>query len=181
MLVVLVIVVVLMLMLMLMFMFMFIMAMMLFVLHVLGVFTLQLHRLDPSGALHDFAVVKVVGRKNLRDVDLAVGGLDDFCLGLQRLDNSQNVCLFFVGHFIYLVQDNGGAVFDLLNQQVLDILLVEIVLQKVRAGAEFIRHSLGVDDRGDAVEIRHRREIRLSVRAVQHADRAGDRTRLADT
>ena len=148
--------------------------------HVFGVFALHLHRLDPAGALHDLAHIEAACAENILHVDLAVVGFNDFCLGLQRLDDLQNGFLFLGRHQIHLVENDGGAVFDLLNEQVFNILLVQIVVEQRLAGAEFVRHALGVHDGGDAVEICHGRQVRLLLGAVEHTDGACDRTRLAN-
>ena len=148
--------------------------------HVFGVLTLHFHCLDPAGALHDFAHIEVVGGKHLGNVYLAVVGFNDFGFGLQRLDNLQHGLLFLGSDQIYLVQNDGGAVFDLLDQQIFDVLFVEVVVEQRTSRAEFIRHSLGVHNGGDAVEAGDGRQISLLLGAVKHTDGAGDGARLAD-
>ena len=157
------------------------MLMLLMLVEILGVFTFHLHRLDPAGALDNLSVVKVVGREDLCHVHIAVGRLNDLCVGLQRFYYRQHVGFFLLGYIIDLVENDGCAVFDLLDQQVLNIFLVEIVLQKRSAGAEFIRQTVRVHNGGDAVQIGDSRQSCLWIGAVEHADGACDRTRLADT
>ena len=140
------------------------------IVEVIGVLSLDLHSLYPAGALHDLSHIEVVGVEDFRDVNLTVGCLDDLRVGLQRLDNLKHIRLLLFGNLVELVENDGGAVLDLLNEEVLDILLVEVVLHQVSARAELVGESFCVDNGSNAVKTRNGRKSRLRLSAVEHAD-----------
>ena len=71
-----------------------------------------------------------MGFENFRNVNLAVVGLYNLSLGLQRSDNLENISLFLLVYIVNLVEDDGCAEFNLLDKQVFNIFLVKVFVKK---------------------------------------------------
>ena len=71
-----------------------------------------------------------MGFENLGNVNLAVVGLDNLSLGLQRSDNLENISLFLLVNIVNLVEDDGCAEFNLLDKQVFNIFFVKVFVKK---------------------------------------------------
>ena len=91
---------------------------------------------NPRGGVGYLVKIKVVCVEYLLEIHLAANSLDDLSLRLERPDHLFDVDELFVGDKIHLVEDDGVAELDLLDQQILDILIVDIILQQSAAAAE---------------------------------------------
>ena len=141
---------------------------------------ISIQLLYPCGGGSDLVEVEVVGIEDLADCHLTVGSLNDLCLGLERADDLFDIDQLFLSDEVDLVEDDGVAELDLLDQQVLDILIVDIVIQESAAAAEFTAQSSRVNDGHDVVQTAELGQSGIVVGAVEHRDGLRDRDRLTD-
>lgn len=73
--------------------------------------------------------------------------------GLEREDHCANTLFLFRSNKIDLVEYDGIAEFDLLHEQVFDVVLIDAGAGQRVAVVKFVCHALCIDDCGNAVEI----------------------------
>ena len=105
------------------------------VLMLLGV----IHCIDPGSGIVGAAEVEAAGIEQLLHRHVAVVGDDDLCIALEAPDESLELGELVLRHEVALVQDDGGAELELLDQQRLDIVFLDIVAQQVLAAIEAMR------------------------------------------
>ena len=142
---------------------------------------ISIQLLHPSGGGSDLVKVEVVGVQDLADCHLTMSSLNDLCLGLKRADDLSDIDQLFLRDEVDLVEDDGVAELDLLDQQVLDILVVDIVIQESAAAAEFATQTSRVNDGYDVVQTAELGQSGIVVGAVEHGDGLRDRDRLTNT
>ena len=146
-----------------------IMVMMVLFLFVMVIFVnISIQLLYPCGGGSDLVEVEIVGVQNLADCHLTMSSLNDLRLGLKRADDLSDIDQLFLGDEVDLVEDDGVAELDLLDQQVLDILVVDIVIQESAAAAEFTTQTSRVNDGHDVVQTAELGQSGIVVGAVEH-------------
>ena len=111
-----------------------------------------LHGLDPGGGVIGLHEVKAAGVQDLPEVDFALGGLDDDGVLLKAAHDGLELGELFGRHGVGLVEHERGAELDLGDEQRLDVVLVDVVGQKVAAAVELVVHAGAVHHGHDVVQ-----------------------------
>ena len=111
-----------------------------------------LHLLNPGGRCGNLVEVEHAGIQYLIEFYVVIVTVDDFGLGLEGTDNLSDAAQFLWADLGGLVQQHDVAEFNLLDDEVLDILLVDVLASQVKSAAEFVSHAEGIDDGYDTVE-----------------------------
>ena len=140
---------------------------------------LSLICLSPACGGDSLFKVIALSIKYISYIHLAVAYLDYPCVGLESLYHSFYTAKLLRCHLVHLVEDDGGAELDLLNEQVLDVLLVDALLEKVVAAAELGRHSQGIHHGNDVVKAAYGREAPVPGLALENGYGLGNGHGLA--
>ena len=134
----------------------------------------------PSGRSSHAFEVEHTGVEDAVKVDASVVAFDDFGSRLQGLDDLLDASQFFGFHFRSLVQQDDVAEFDLLDDKVFDILLVDVLARQVVAAGKLALHAQGVDYGNDAVQPADAVSGIHAAHRRYGADGLGNRLGLAD-
>ena len=132
----------------------------------------RLHPADGRAGAFD---VEAAGVEDVLHVHLAVIGLDDIGGGVQAADDGADKAELFGFKAVHLVQDDRGAEFDLLDDEVGDILVLKVFVHQLLAAHELVHKAQGVHHRDHAVEAAY-----LGQGFVAKADGLRDGQGLAD-
>ena len=141
---------------------------------------MALDLLDPGRRSGDGVVVEQSGVQQFVELHVAVVAFDYPGLGLQRADYLPDAPELFRTHLGGLVQQHHVAEFDLLDDEVLDVLLVYVVLQEEAAAFEFVLHPEGVHHGHYAVQPDGTVLVVFFPEVRDGGDGAGDGLRFAD-
>ena len=119
----------------------------------IGIWIGVLQLVDPGGGGGYLLEVELLGMDELLEGHITIVALDDVGLGLDGADNLANLCQLLARHLGSLVQQDGVAELNLLDDQILNILLVDVGAQQVVAALELVAHTQGIDHRNHAVEL----------------------------
>ena len=108
--------------------------------------------LNPCGGSRYSVEVEHVGIQDLIELYVAVVAVDNLGLGLKGSYDFSDAPQFLRAHFGGLVQEHDVAEFNLLDDEVLNILLVDVLAGEVETAAELVSHAEGINDGHDAVE-----------------------------
>ena len=108
--------------------------------------------LNPGGGSRYSVEVEHVGIQDLIKLYVAVVAVDNLGLGLKGSYDFTDAPQFLRADLGGLVQEHDVAEFNLLDDEVLNILLVDVLAGEVEAAAELVSHAEGIDDGYDAVE-----------------------------
>ena len=111
-----------------------------------------LYLLNPGGRCGNLVEVEHIGIQYLIEFHVTIVAVDDLSLRLEGADNLSDAAQFLRADLGGLVQQHDVAEFNLLDDEVLDILLVDVLTSQVKSAAEFVSHAEGIDDGHDAVE-----------------------------
>ena len=111
-----------------------------------------LYLLNPGGRCGNLVEVEHIGIQYLIEFYVTIVAVDDLGLGLEGADNLSDASQFLRAYLGSLVQQHDVAEFNLLDDEVLDILLVDVLTSQVKSAAEFVSHAEGIDDGHDTVE-----------------------------
>ncbi len=140
---------------------------------------LSLICLSPACGGDSLFKVIALSIKYIGYIHLAVAYLDYPCVGLESLYHSLYTAKLLRCHLVHLVEDDGGAELDLLNEQVLNVLLVDALLEKVVAAAEFSSHSQGIHHGNDIVQAAYGGEAPVPGLALENGYGLGNGHGLA--
>ena len=88
---------------------------------------------------------------------------------------------FFGCDFRSFVQEDDVAEFNLLDDQVLDVILIQILTQEVVAVTKFIAHAQGINHRGNTIHNGHAVVHIFQPHSRYGADGLRNGSRLTDT
>ena len=108
--------------------------------------------LNPGGGCGNLVEVEHIGIQYLIEFHVTIVAVDNLGLGLEGTDNLSDAAQFLWADLGGLVQQHDVAEFNLLDDEVLDILLVDVLTSQVKSAAEFVSHAEGIDDGHDTVE-----------------------------
>lgn len=108
--------------------------------------------LNPGGGSCYSVEVEHVGIQDLIKLYVAVVAVDNLGLGLKGSYDFTDAPQFLRADLGGLVQEHDVAEFNLLDDEVLNILLVDVLAGEVETAAELVSHAEGIDDGHDAVE-----------------------------
>ena len=139
-----------------------------------------LYLLNPGCRRCNLVEVELLGMDNLVQVHIAIVALYDIGLRLDGTDYLTYLSQFLLADLRSLVQQDDIAEFNLLDDQVLDVLLVNILAHQVVSVTELVTHTQGIHDGHDAVQ------LQIAVLDVLRTQRGnvdnglGDRRRFAN-
>ena len=157
-----------------------IMVMMLMMLVMIVVLFIILDGLDPAGGHGDFFVVEPVGVEDFVHRYIAVFAADDLRSGLQGTEDRFDLLEFCLGDEVALVQHDGVAELDLLDEQGREVLFVFRDFPKDFTAAELVLQTGGIDDGNDVVDVDDLRHALTLGGLTHHGDGLGDGHRLTD-
>lgn len=108
--------------------------------------------LDPGGGGCHLVEVEHGGVEDAVEVDVAVVAFYDFGFSLEVADDLAELGELVWGDFGGFVEEDDVAEFDLLDDEVGDVVFVGGGVGEVESVLEFVAHAEGVDDGEDAVE-----------------------------
>ena len=126
--------------------------MMLVLIVVVILVVMLLHFLNPSSRSSYSVEVEHVGIQYLIEFYVAIVAVDDFGLGLEGADDLPDASQFLRADLSGLVQQHDVAEFNLLDDEVFDILFVDVLARQIQSAAKLVPHAEGIDDGHDAVE-----------------------------
>ena len=91
--------------------------------------------------------------KNQIEVYIAVITLKDVCLGLQCTDDFLDLCQLFRRYLSNLVDNDGVAELNLLDDQTFQIIFPNILFQQILSTAKLIPQAQSIDRRHDGIEL----------------------------
>ena len=138
-----------------------------------------LHGVHPHGGTVDLVEVEAVGVQQLAHGNVALRGLHDHGVLLQAADDGTQLVDLLARHLVALVEDEGGAELDLLDEQGLQVLLVHILGQQVATAVELVPHARAVHHGHDVIEVERSRAVPLGA-VAEVGDGVRDGHRLAD-
>ncbi len=147
----------------------------------MGILLGGLDALDPAGGRRHLVVVEKVSVQQLFKRHVRVVALDDFGFRLKLADDGLYALEFFRRNFRRLVEEDGVAELNLLDNKVLYVFLVDVLHHEGVAAVELALHSHRIDHRHDVVEPA---DTVLRVEAAEGryaAYRPRDGLRLADS
>ena len=145
------------------------------------VLVIVLDGLDPAGGHGDFFIVEPVGVEDFFHRYIAVFAADDLRSGLQGTEDRFDLLEFFLGDEVALVQHDGVAELDLLDEQRREVFLVFRDFPQDFTAAEFVFQTGSIDDGNDVVDVDDLRHALALGGLTHHGDGLGDGHRLADT
>ncbi len=154
---------------------------MVLVVMVLVVVLIVLDGLDPAGGHGDFFIVETVGVEDFFHRDIAVLAADDLRSGLQRAEDRFDLLEFRLRDEVALVQHDGVAELDLLDEQRRKVFFVFRDFPKDFTAAELVFQTGGIDDGDDVVDVDDLRHALALGGLTHHGDGLGDGHRFADT
>ena len=107
---------------------------------------------NPPGTGGDFFEVKDIGVQYLFEFHVAVVAGDDFCLGLQCVQNLADASEFLAADFAGLVEEYDVAELYLLDDEVGNVVLGKCLACKVQAAVELVLEPECIHDGADAVK-----------------------------
>ena len=107
--------------------------------------------LNPGGRSGNAVKIEHVGVQNLVEVDITIITFDNLSLGLQSTDNGTDASQFLFIHFCSFVQQYDVAEFNLLDDQIFDILFTDVRACEQSTSFKFITHAQGIDHCCDAI------------------------------
>jgi len=131
---------------------MFMLVVVIVIIVVVILIVMLLHFLNPSGRSCYSVEVEHIGIQYLIEINVAVVTVDNLSLGLKGTDDFSDAAQFLRADLGGLVQEHDVAEFNLLDDEVLNILLVDVLAGEVETAAELVSHAEGIDDGYDAVE-----------------------------
>ena len=106
----------------------------------------------PTGRGGHTLEVEQMGVEEFVQVHFGVVAFDNLCLGLQGADDLLDALPLFGLHFRSLVQQDDVAEFNLLDDEVLDVFLVDVGAGKGIAARKFILQAQSVHYGDDAIQ-----------------------------
>jgi len=137
------------------------------------------HGVGPCGRVVGRLKAEASGIEKLAHGHVAVLGLDDHRIFLQASNNGLELLDLRGRDPVGLVEDDRGAELDLLDDKALDVILVDVIGEKVLAAVELVPHACAIDHGDDVIEVKRGLPIVLCLVAVGR-DGVGDRDGLAD-
>ena len=119
------------------------------------VIMMTLESLYPSGRGGHLLKIEETRIKEVIEIHIAVIAFYDAGVRLQILYDSTDATKLLFGHIAGLIEKYQVTELYLLNHEVFNILLVNRGFQQVVAAVEFILHTQGIYNCGNAVELRH--------------------------
>ena len=111
--------------------------------------------LNPGGRGGDRFVVKGTGVDDAVKIDVGIVAADNLCPGLQGTNDGLYTSQFVGCHLGGFVEEYLVAEFNLLYEQVLDVVLLKVFLFQVIATAKLALHPHGIDHGDNAIEARN--------------------------
>ena len=137
------------------------------------------HGIRPHGGVVSLLEAEASRVEKLAHGHVAVLGLHDHRVPLEAADDGLELLDLLGRDLVGLVEDDRGAELDLLDDETLDVILVDVVGEKVLAAVELVPHAGAVDHGDDVVEVERGVSIVLGLVAVGR-DGVGDGDGLAD-
>ena len=137
------------------------------------------HGIRPHGGVVGLLEAEASRVEKLAHGHVAVLGLHDHRVPLEAADDGLELLDLLGRDLVGLVEDDRGAELDLLDDETLDVILVDVVGEKVLAAVELVPHAGAVDHGDDVVEVERGVAVVLGLVAVGR-DGVGDGDGLAD-
>ena len=140
---------------------MVVMAMMMFVFFIVIVviiiifFMMSFYLMNPCSRRCHIIKVEHFCVENSVKVYITVVGLDNLSLRLKCLDDLTNQSQLISRHIRGFIQQNDITEFDLLDNQVFDVLFINPISHQTISATKLISHTHCVDNGDDAVDHRH--------------------------
>ena len=138
-----------------------------------------LHRVEPHRRVVDLLEVEAIGVEQLVERHVALLGLNDDGVLLQRPHDAAHLVDLLAAHAVALVEHHRGAELELLDEQALDVVLVDVLGQQVLAAVELVPHARAVHHGHDVVEVERGGAVVLGL-VAEARDGVGDGDGLAD-
>ncbi len=110
------------------------------------------HSIDPDSGVVDVLEIEAAGVEQVCEIDVAAHGLDNLGVLLEAADDGFELCELFRGDCVGLVENQCGAKFNLLDDEGDDVVLFRILVDKVGAAVELVKHTGAVHNGDDVVE-----------------------------